>query len=469
MVLLLTGCWILALLSPASALYEDQVGEFDWVQRYVGRIAFAASRPRARPESRFTIVASTNGVIAALNDRFVSWKRVRKRARSSHEPFLFQQKLIMLMMISLSPLVILLIRASFQALEDDDQIDQVTLSDDGAHALVLSNGGLNVRLLRTQDGASLWEQISVTGPPSPAPCRPYAIFLREESDGGRPRILALSAACELRELKFADGTGVSAVTVADGASSFDRGVAIAFSANESAPVVYLLGDASLRVVILSTVARQAAAGAPFEVRDIALPGGASRGLATALEGAGVVVASSAGKLLLLRGPEYIPVELQVPSEAGAGWIGVEGGQEPGLDARAAYFVATSGVDGSKSLLAVAEGGQEAAVLVKGAGVLSRAVPTRDGSLAVARADVSKDGRLAYAIVPLGGKHSGPSASWTLAPADLTRAYDLQRRDGGPNPSRAAPLRSLFLLATAESDGLDVLHVGDDDQAICMRE
>lgn len=76
------GAFLRALLvglacTSVLGLYEDQVGEYDWTERYIGRIAFASSRPKARADSRLIVAASEQGVIAGLRDSRVFWKTVR--------------------------------------------------------------------------------------------------------------------------------------------------------------------------------------------------------------------------------------------------------------------------------------------------------------------------------------------------------------------------------------------------------
>uniref|UniRef100_A0A8C6D6U4 ER membrane protein complex subunit 1 n=1 Tax=Moschus moschiferus TaxID=68415 RepID=A0A8C6D6U4_MOSMO len=60
--------WIWAsLLIPAAAVYEDQVGKFDWRQQYVGKLKFASLE--FSPGSKKLVVATEKNVIAALNSR----------------------------------------------------------------------------------------------------------------------------------------------------------------------------------------------------------------------------------------------------------------------------------------------------------------------------------------------------------------------------------------------------------------
>nr|XP_020754900.1 ER membrane protein complex subunit 1 isoform X5 [Odocoileus virginianus texanus] len=56
-----------ALLIPAAAVYEDQVGKFDWRQQYVGKLKFASLE--FSPGSKKLVVATEKNVIAALNSR----------------------------------------------------------------------------------------------------------------------------------------------------------------------------------------------------------------------------------------------------------------------------------------------------------------------------------------------------------------------------------------------------------------
>ncbi|CAI5783007.1 ER membrane protein complex subunit 1 [Podarcis lilfordi] len=63
---------------PADAVYEDQVGKFDWRQQYVGKLKFASLE--ASQGSRKLIVATEKNVMAALNSRTgdILWRHVDK-------------------------------------------------------------------------------------------------------------------------------------------------------------------------------------------------------------------------------------------------------------------------------------------------------------------------------------------------------------------------------------------------------
>ncbi|XP_043846878.1 ER membrane protein complex subunit 1 isoform X2 [Dromiciops gliroides] len=71
------GLWA-ALLAPALAVYEDQVGKFDWRQQYVGKLKFASLE--CAPGSKKMVVATEENVIAALNSRTgaILWRHVDK-------------------------------------------------------------------------------------------------------------------------------------------------------------------------------------------------------------------------------------------------------------------------------------------------------------------------------------------------------------------------------------------------------
>uniref|UniRef100_G3W3B0 ER membrane protein complex subunit 1 n=1 Tax=Sarcophilus harrisii TaxID=9305 RepID=G3W3B0_SARHA len=56
-----------ALLASATAVYEDQVGKFDWRQQYIGKLKFASLE--CAPGSKKMVVATEENVIAALNSR----------------------------------------------------------------------------------------------------------------------------------------------------------------------------------------------------------------------------------------------------------------------------------------------------------------------------------------------------------------------------------------------------------------
>ncbi|XP_036208719.1 ER membrane protein complex subunit 1 isoform X8 [Myotis myotis] len=67
-----------ALLIPAAAVYEDQVGKFDWRQQYIGKLKFASLE--FSPGSKKLVVATEKNVIAALNSRTgdILWRHVDK-------------------------------------------------------------------------------------------------------------------------------------------------------------------------------------------------------------------------------------------------------------------------------------------------------------------------------------------------------------------------------------------------------
>ncbi|RLV93163.1 hypothetical protein DV515_00013511 [Chloebia gouldiae] len=58
---------LLLLLPLAAAVYEDQVGKFDWRQQYVGKLKFASLE--ASQGSKKLVVATEENVVAALNSR----------------------------------------------------------------------------------------------------------------------------------------------------------------------------------------------------------------------------------------------------------------------------------------------------------------------------------------------------------------------------------------------------------------
>ncbi|XP_077167763.1 ER membrane protein complex subunit 1 [Paroedura picta] len=69
---------LLLLLLPAGAVYEDQVGKFDWRQQYVGKLKFASLE--ASQGSKKLIVATEKNVMAAFNSRTgdILWRHVDK-------------------------------------------------------------------------------------------------------------------------------------------------------------------------------------------------------------------------------------------------------------------------------------------------------------------------------------------------------------------------------------------------------
>uniref|UniRef100_A0A8D0G247 ER membrane protein complex subunit 1 n=1 Tax=Sphenodon punctatus TaxID=8508 RepID=A0A8D0G247_SPHPU len=74
------GAWLwLLLMAPlAAAVYEDQVGKFDWRQQYVGKLKFASLE--SSQGSKKLIMATEENVMAALNSRNgeILWRHVDK-------------------------------------------------------------------------------------------------------------------------------------------------------------------------------------------------------------------------------------------------------------------------------------------------------------------------------------------------------------------------------------------------------
>uniref|UniRef100_A0A8C3IFX2 ER membrane protein complex subunit 1 n=1 Tax=Chrysemys picta bellii TaxID=8478 RepID=A0A8C3IFX2_CHRPI len=70
--------WLLLLAPLAAAVYEDQVGKFDWRQQYVGKLKFSSLE--ASQGSKKLIVATEKNVMAALNSRNgeILWRHVDK-------------------------------------------------------------------------------------------------------------------------------------------------------------------------------------------------------------------------------------------------------------------------------------------------------------------------------------------------------------------------------------------------------
>uniref|UniRef100_A0A8C3CPX2 ER membrane protein complex subunit 1 n=1 Tax=Cairina moschata TaxID=8855 RepID=A0A8C3CPX2_CAIMO len=73
------GLWALLLLVPlGAAVYEDQVGKFDWRQQYVGKLKFASLE--AAQGSKKLLAATQQNVVAALSSRNgeILWRHVDK-------------------------------------------------------------------------------------------------------------------------------------------------------------------------------------------------------------------------------------------------------------------------------------------------------------------------------------------------------------------------------------------------------
>ncbi|KAL7641497.1 UNVERIFIED_CONTAM: hypothetical protein RMT77_007368 [Armadillidium vulgare] len=81
--------------SPVSCLYEDQVGKFDWIQRYVGNVEHVVFDKSSSP-SRRVIVSTAQNVVAALSTKTgdILWRQILEEkdngkieVLSSHDHF----------------------------------------------------------------------------------------------------------------------------------------------------------------------------------------------------------------------------------------------------------------------------------------------------------------------------------------------------------------------------------------------
>ncbi|XP_044523744.1 ER membrane protein complex subunit 1 isoform X1 [Gracilinanus agilis] len=113
-----------ALLVLSAAVYEDQVGKFDWRQQYVGKLKFASLE--CAPGSKKIVVATEENVIAALNSRTgaILWRHVDKGT-------------------------------------PEGAIDAMLLH--GQDALTISNGGRILRSWETNIGGLNWEMSLESG------------------------------------------------------------------------------------------------------------------------------------------------------------------------------------------------------------------------------------------------------------------------------------------------------------------
>lgn len=69
--LLLAAC-----AGPATAIFADQAGQYDWLQQHVGRVNLAALAAKPRP--RLFVASQAAGTVAALSpkDGSLLWRRV---------------------------------------------------------------------------------------------------------------------------------------------------------------------------------------------------------------------------------------------------------------------------------------------------------------------------------------------------------------------------------------------------------
>ncbi len=71
----------LASLSPAKAIKQSQLGEADWLSRYVGKVAHAEFAASGRPR---VYIATESNVVACLNlrDGDIIWRQVLPYSQS---------------------------------------------------------------------------------------------------------------------------------------------------------------------------------------------------------------------------------------------------------------------------------------------------------------------------------------------------------------------------------------------------
>ena len=83
----------LLMLQVCMALYEDQVGLFDWRQQYIGEVEEVYFEQQSH-SSRRVFVSTKAGVLAALNARTgsISWRKVLEKKRESIQNLLYDTK-----------------------------------------------------------------------------------------------------------------------------------------------------------------------------------------------------------------------------------------------------------------------------------------------------------------------------------------------------------------------------------------
>ncbi|KAK2106063.1 DUF1620 super [Saguinus oedipus] len=153
-----------ALLISVAAVYEDQVGKFDWRQQYVGKLKFASLE--FSPGSKKLVVATEKNVIAALNSRTgeILWRHVDKgTAEGAVDAMLLHGQgkqsppvsplCSRLLSLSLAP-------SSVQGVVGkgkDRYLFTVYLHTEIRDAITVSNGGRIMRSWETNIGGLNWE------------------------------------------------------------------------------------------------------------------------------------------------------------------------------------------------------------------------------------------------------------------------------------------------------------------------
>jgi hypothetical protein len=143
LLLLLAFVFVLGFLtSSCHALYEDQVGVWDWHQQYIGRVKHAVFQTQGSGRKR-VVVATEQNALASLNLRTgeIYWRHV---------------------------------------LGESDPIDVLELAS-GKYVMTLS-GGTNVRAWHLPDGVLIWEA-AIPSSKGSNPPRLVALPVRDKKIG----------------------------------------------------------------------------------------------------------------------------------------------------------------------------------------------------------------------------------------------------------------------------------------------
>ncbi|CAM6027580.1 unnamed protein product [Sphagnum balticum] len=171
LLLLLAFVFVLGFLtSSCRALYEDQVGVWDWHQQYIGRVKHAVFQTQGSGRKR-VVVATEQNALASLNLRTgeIYWRHV---------------------------------------LGESDTIDVLELAS-GKYVMTLS-GGTNVRAWHLPDGVLIWEAAI---PSSKGSNPPRLVALPVDIDNDKINDLIVLSGSVLTALSGQDGTTIWKVDI----------------------------------------------------------------------------------------------------------------------------------------------------------------------------------------------------------------------------------------------------------------
>jgi len=152
----------------ASAIYEDQVGEFDWVQQHVGAVTQAVAA------GKLTFVGTDAGVVACLNTRTgaLGWRQVLESgtlAGGARLPGVVARRRVSSLLTWVTCVVLA-----------DDLVDSLLLRK--RRLVSVSSCGRHVRMWYASTGGLVWD--AVLDVPAGQQCAEgvNAVWVEEEDD-----------------------------------------------------------------------------------------------------------------------------------------------------------------------------------------------------------------------------------------------------------------------------------------------